>query len=101
MDSAATFARRVDPALFKLVSDAYRCFEDLRTGGAATIAETAKREGVQVAHVSRTVPLAFLAPDIVEMILKGGNQPTLTADRLNERRKPLPMEWTRQRALYS
>ena len=91
-----TTPRGVDPVLFKLVSDAYRWFDDLRTGRATTIIEIAKREGVQVSHVSRTVSLAFLAPDLVETIVSGRQPPSLSAKRLIDRRKSLPMEWTRQ-----
>ena len=92
-----TTARQVDSALLKLVSDAYRWFDDLRTGRTGTIAEIAKREQVQVSHVSRTLPLAFLAPDIVEMIVAGRQPLTLAVERLKEQRKPLLMDWLEQR----
>ena len=90
----------MDPALFKLISDAYRWFDDLRTGRAATIAEIAKRESVQVSHVSRTLLLAFLAPDIVEMVAAGRQPFGLTVERLDKRRTPLPMEWATQRNMW-
>jgi site-specific DNA recombinase len=86
-----------DPDLVRLVIDAHRWFKDLCSGGAKTIAEVALRDGVAVAHVSRTLPLAFLAPDIVETILAGRHPPTLTADRL-KRRQSLPALWSEQRA---
>ncbi len=63
--NVTTERRSVDPKLVRLIADAHRWFEDLRTGRAATIAEIAARDGQQVSHVSRTLPLAFLAPDIV------------------------------------
>jgi len=97
----ASKTRSPDPALVQLVADARRWFEDLRTGQIATIAEVAARERQQVSHVSRTLPLAFLAPDIVEMILDGRQPPALTSQRLKSRRRPLPMSWAEQRALLA
>ena len=96
-----TAQRRVDPALLRIVSDAHRWFDGLRTGRFATIAEIARLEGQQVSHVSRTLPLAFLAPDIVEMIVAGRQLATLTPERLKERKQPLPIEWEGQREALS
>jgi hypothetical protein len=93
--------RSPDKALIELIRDAHRWFDDLRAGRAATIAEIAVRHHRQVSHVSRTLALAFLAPDIVEMILEGRQPSTLTPDKLTARRRPLPMNWSEQRALLS
>lgn len=95
----ASERRSPDPRLVRLIADAHRWFEDLRTGGAATIAEIAARDGQQVSHVSLTLPLAFLLPDIVEMILDGRQPPTLTAERLTARRQPVRLGWAEQRVL--
>ena len=89
--------RSPDPKLIRLIANAHRWFEDLRTGRAKTIAEIAARDRQQVSHVSRTLPLAFLAPDIVEMILDGRQPPTLMVERLKARRQPVPMDWGEQR----
>ena len=70
--------------------------EDLRTGRVDTIGDIAKRDRQPVAHVSRTLPLAFLSPDIVEMILAGQQPAALTPDRL-KRRQSLPIAWSEQR----
>ena len=94
--NVSTTPRKVDPVLLRLVSDAHRWFDGLRTGRFATIAEIARLEAQQVSHVSRTLPLAFLAPNIVEMIVAGRQPATLTAERLKERKRPLQMEWKRQ-----
>ena len=42
--------------------------------------------------------LAFLAPDLVEMIFAGRQPITLTPERLKASR-PLPLDWGAQRAL--
>lgn len=90
--------RSPDPALTKLIINAHNWFDDLRGGKARTIAEIAKRDRQQVSHVSRTLSLAFLAPDIVEMILTGRQPMHLTPERLKAAR-PLPRDWNEQRAL--
>jgi hypothetical protein len=94
----STERRSLDPKMIRLVADAHRWFEDLRSGHAATIAEIADRDRQQVAQVSRSLSLAFLAPDIVEMILDGRQPPTLTVERLMARRSRMPMDWAGQRA---
>ncbi len=90
--------RAPDPTLIALLADAHRWFEDLRSGRILTIAALAERDREQVSHVSRTISLAFLAPDIVEMILAGTQPLALTPERLKPRR-PLPLQWDEQRQL--
>jgi len=96
LGEVTTQDRLPDPDLIWLIADAHRWFEDLRTGKAATIGEIAKRDRVPAVHISRTLPLAFLAPDIIEMILTGRQSPSLTSDRL-KRRQSLPFLWSEQR----
>lgn len=91
--------RSPDSKLVRLIADAHRWFEDLRTGRARTIAEIAARDHQQVSHVSRTLPLAFLAPDILEMILQGRQSLALTAERLTAREQRVPVHWVSQRRL--
>ena len=90
--------RSPDVDLVQLVRDGHRWFEDLRSGRAATIASIAQRDGQQASHVSRTISLAFLAPDIVDMILKGRQPIGLTPERLKAARS-LPPDWNEQRKL--
>ncbi len=88
--------RKPDIELVQLIRNGHRWFEDLRTGRAATISQIAKRDREQVSHVSRTISLAFMAPDIVEMILAGRQPITLTSEQLKAARL-LPLEWNEQR----
>ncbi|WP_246337306.1 hypothetical protein [Azospirillum oleiclasticum] len=54
------------------------------------------REGVSDRYVGHLLPLAFLAPDIVEAIVAGRQPPGLTAESLIKR-TDLPLDWDRQR----
>src|SRR5690606_2044355 len=90
--------RSPDVELVQLVRDGHRWFEALHSGRAATIAAIAKNDRQQVSHVSRNLSLAFLAPDIVEMILDGRQPVSLTSERLKAAR-PLPLDWNEQRTL--
>jgi hypothetical protein len=85
----------INEQLMALVSDARRWFTDLRTGRCTTIAQIASREGRQVSEISRSISLAFLAPDIVEMIVSGRQPIALTLERLRACR-PLPLDWSEQ-----
>jgi site-specific DNA recombinase len=84
-----------DPNLIAAVAQAHRWFGELRSGTTRSIADLARLHGIHQADVSRVLPLAFLAPDIIEAIL-GGRQPVeLTAARL--KRILLPHAWADQR----
>ena len=84
-----------DPALIKAVRSGAKLFEELRTGIAASVGDLVKRHGIDQGDVSRLLPLAFLAPDIVEAILDGRHPVDLTAVRL--KRVRLPLAWPEQR----
>lgn len=51
-------------------------FEELMSGRAPSFGEIATRVGVTDRYVSRIVDLAFLAPDVVEAMLKGEQRGT-------------------------
>jgi hypothetical protein len=51
---------------------------------------------MKVSSVAKLLPLAFLAPDIVEAILTGAQSAMIVTHRLI--RSDLPVLWTRQRA---
>lgn len=85
-----------DEKLVELVVQAHRWFDDLKTGTAASVHDLANRDGADPGDVSRVLPLAFLAPDIVEAILDGRQPIELTSSRL-KRMRDLPLDWARQR----
>jgi hypothetical protein len=77
-------ATKADPTLLKEMIRAHRCFDELLTGK-ATIAELAEREGVDDRYISCVLPLAFLAPKIVEAITRGTQPADLNATKLVRR----------------
>jgi site-specific DNA recombinase len=87
-----------DPVLLKEIRRAHRCFEALVSGQVRGVAELATIEGISDRYVSSLLPLAFLAPDIVDAIAAGRQPPDLTAHRLI-RTVDLPIAWTAQKQL--
>jgi site-specific DNA recombinase len=84
--------------LIKEILRAQTWFDDLACGRAKSIAELARRSQFNVAHVSRRITLAFLAPKIVESIIAGTQPILLTIERLGKA-CPLPVSWDEQSAL--
>lgn len=66
----------------------------LTDGSGRTIADVANEVGVNVADASRILPLAFLAPKIIDAILRGRQPVDLTARALM--RDDLSHLWTDQ-----
>lgn len=87
-----------DRTLISTIAQAQRWFEELRLGQAASVTDLAKRHRLDRCTVSCTLPLAFLAPDIVDAILDGRQSLELTATRL-KRIGGLPASWSAQRQL--
>lgn len=86
-----------DPALLRAVVRSRRWFERLTAEPPMTINDLARRDGVKASEISRALPLAFLAPSIVETILDGRQPLDLTAERLL--RTDLPLDWDDQQRL--
>ncbi len=71
-------------------------FSELKDGKARSISELAERHDVDRTDVGRLIPLAFLAPDIIEAILDGRQPIDLTVSRLKRIGDP-PVSWQEQR----
>ena len=61
-----------------------------------SVADLARKLGLDDGEISRVLSSAFLAPDIVAAILNGRQPVELTAKHL-KRLKPLPLSWAEQR----
>jgi hypothetical protein len=85
--------RGADSALVKALARAFRGQRILESGEFATIAELAEREGIEPSYMTRVMQLTLLAPQIVEAILDGTQEPELTLARVLE---PFPAEWGAQ-----
>jgi hypothetical protein len=90
-------AAKPDQALIKLIADARDWMRRLLDGEVASIRALARELGLDHRHLTRALPLAFLAPDIVEAILEGRQPVHMTARKL-ERTDALPIRWDDQRA---
>ncbi len=86
-----------DENLIEAIATARKWFADLQSGEAASVLELADRHKVDRSHISRTLPLAFLAPDIVTAIIDRRIDPSLTLSRI--KRLKLPASWQDQRQL--
>jgi site-specific DNA recombinase len=87
-----------DSGLIGVVSNAYQRVHQIFNREITTVREISQKEGVDEGDVSRFLPLAFLAPDIVEVILKGKQPVNLTSEKL-KRLRNLPKSWEEQRKL--
>jgi hypothetical protein len=95
----ATAPPRVDRALVRAVVMARAWTRALADGEFRSINELASREQLCPIYTGQLLPLAFLAPDLVECILDGRQSPRLTLGALIA--QPLPYQWAAQRALFS
>jgi site-specific DNA recombinase len=91
LDGGAPQTGRLDKALVRAVARANRWRELLESGAARSPYDLARHEGCRVSYVQRHLPLAFLAPDIVEAIIDGRQPESFTVGGLVS--KGVPMSW--------
>ena len=84
---------RVDNAMVKALSRAFRWQRMLDEDVCGTVAELAQREKVTKSFMSRVLRLTLLAPDIVEAILDGKQPEEM---RLVDLLEGFPVEWDGQ-----
>lgn len=87
---------QVDPSLLKAIGRAMRRWELLTTGQVESAVQIAKMEGFTPRYVQRLLPLALLAPDIVEDVAAGRHPPELVSGPLTHG-IDLPLRWQDQR----
>ena len=88
---------RFDNSITKALARAYRWRSLIENGEYASISELARDKGINQSYACRLLRLTLLAPDIVEAIVdRRGIKWTL--DVLM---KPVPSNWTEQRAMIS
>jgi hypothetical protein len=86
---------RIDSTLVKAIARAHRWQRMLEGGDYASIAELAVAERINSSYLARVLRLTLLAPDIVESILQGCEEPQ--AISLPKLMKGFPVQWQAQR----
>lgn len=88
----------VDSTLFNAIGRSLRWWDALKTGAMKSAQDIANQEGLREQYVQRHLPLAMLAPDIIQAISEGKQPVDLTAQVLLLR-TTLPADWGEQRRL--
>jgi hypothetical protein len=86
---------RLDRTLVRAVCLARDWRRRLERGEAATAVDLARDLRLCKRHTARLLPLAYLAPDLVQMILEGRQPAALSLQALTA--VPLPLAWADQR----
>jgi len=87
-----------DTKLTKTIAQARHWYEQLKTEKRSSVQDIALSENIDASDVSRTLPLAFLAPDIVHDIITGNQPVELTTDSIKRKTAHLPNDWSDQRS---
>lgn len=88
---------RHDRTLVRAISLARHWADQLEAGAVASVVDLAAAQKRCIHYTNRLLPLAYLAPDLIELILTGRQPRALTLSALTA--QPLPLEWDAQRAL--
>jgi DNA invertase Pin-like site-specific DNA recombinase len=88
-----------DRALVRAVCMARDWRRRLEAGEIGSTRELARREGLCHRHTGRLLPLAYLAPDLIEAIIEGRQPRAMTLQGLTA--TPLPRTWQDQRRLVA
>jgi site-specific DNA recombinase len=91
---------KADPALLKAIARARSWWKDLESGAIPSITAIAQRNGVTDGYVGQLLPLAFLAPTVIEAVIAGTIPPDLTVEALVKRTE-LPLDWAHQRQMLN
>lgn len=97
IDGQKQKAAKPDAALVKLVAKAHALSSSLQDGTVNSIKEFAEAHSIDHADAKRMLPLAYLAPDIVEDII-AGTQPSYLSALTLKNGYALPTLWSEQRA---
>jgi site-specific DNA recombinase len=89
-----------DRTMMRTLVRAIRWWDMLKSRQAQSMREIAKIEGVTDRYVARLLPLAMLAPSILEAVTKGQQPPELTTEDLLYK-IALPGSWHAQRQLLN
>lgn len=97
MEDQDSFARQ-DPDLVRAVAKPHLWWGWLKSGEVKSLAEIARREGIDKPKVTRLLRLAFLSPRLVRQI-RNGEQSTGVTVKTLPREHELPLSWQDQETL--
>ena len=89
-----------DPAFIQAVAKAHLWWMWIKSGEVESLAEIARREGIDKGQVTRWLRLAFLSPMLVRQIRAGTHPASLTIETLT-REYDLPVSWLDQENLVA
>ena len=95
--SAGESTAHPKPALIKAVARAHGWYEKVLKGEAVDLRSLARHAGMTERYVGKVFGCAFLAPDIVEAILKGRQPLDLNFEKLSSY---IPVSWVEQRVQF-
>jgi site-specific DNA recombinase len=84
--------------LIKAVVRAHAWRRMLESEDGLSVRELAARQSLNHRYINRLLPLAWLAPDVVDAILDGAQLPEVSLDQLTAE---FPIEWSEQRRLLA
>lgn len=90
-------SKPVDTTLIRSIAKAHQYYEAINNG--QTFEKIAASENLSKRRLMQVIDLAFLAPDIVKLIVQGDQPDALTAKRLGI--NPLPTDWQAQRRIVA
>ena len=96
MQASGQPSHKPDAKLITVLADAQHWISDLAEGRAASVRDLARQNNRDAGDISRTLPLAFLEPAIIEAIIEG-RQPIGLTPRTLKRIGMLPCSWPEQR----
>ena len=93
----AETSQPTDATLIRSIAKAHEYYGAIKSG--QTVEEIAKTENLSKRRIMQVIDLAFLAPDIVKMIVQADQPAGLTAKWLGI--NPLPSDWQAQRRIIA
>lgn len=96
--AGSSHAAKIDRALIRAIVLAKTWAAQLENGQVPSVKALARNNGLCHHYAARLLPLAYLAPDLADAILKGNQPRAATLARLND--PTLPLEWAEQRKRF-
>ncbi len=84
-----------DPAILRALARAHDWAQRLTSEQVHSITQMARQDGVGASYLTRILPLGFLAPEIVERLIRGEHSTALTAEKIT-RGKMMGLSWKGQ-----